>query len=154
MAFERAKEHLKKYGLENKILEFGVSSATVAEAAKAVGCGEAEIAKTLSFIVNEQPILIVVAGDSKINNTKYKAEFHTKAKMLVFEDVERLIGHGVGGVCPFGINEGITVYLDKSLKKFDVMYPACGSSNSAVKLTIEEIEKASNYEKWIDVCKD
>lgn len=154
MAFERAKEHLKKYGLENKILEFDVSSATVAEAAKAVGCGEAEIAKTLSFIVNEQPILIVVAGDSKINNTKYKAEFHTKAKMLVFEDVERLIGHGVGGVCPFGINEGITVYLDKSLKKFDVMYPACGSSNSAVKLTIEEIEKASNYEKWIDVCKD
>lgn len=154
MAFERAKEHLKKYGLENKILEFGVSSATVAEAAKAVGCGEAEIAKTLSFIVNEQPILIVVAGDSKINNTKYKAEFHTKAKMLVFEDVERLIGHGVGGVCPFGINEGITVYLDKSLKKFDVMYPACGSSNSAVKLTIEEIEKASNYKKWIDVCKD
>lgn len=154
MAFERAKEHLKKYGLENKILEFDVSSATVAEAAKAVGCGEAEIAKTLSFIVNEQPILIVVAGDSKINNTKYKAEFHTKAKMLVFEDVERLIGHGVGGVCPFGINEGITVYLDKSLKKFDVMYPACGSSNSAVKLTIEEIEKASNYKKWIDVCKD
>ncbi len=154
MAFERAKEHLKKYGLENKILEFGVSSATVAEAAKAVGCGEAEIAKTLSFIVNEQPILIVVAGDSKINNTKYKAEFHTKAKMLVFEDVERLIGHGVGGVCPFGINEGITVYLDKTLKKFDVMYPACGSSNSAVKLTIEEIEKASNYKKWIDVCKD
>lgn len=154
MAFERAKEHLKKYGLENKILEFDVSSATVAEAAKAVGCGEAEIAKTLSFIVNEQPILIVVAGDSKINNTKYKAEFHTKAKMLVFEDVERLIGHGVGGVCPFGINEGITVYLDKTLKKFDVMYPACGSSNSAVKLTIEEIEKASNYKKWIDVCKD
>ncbi len=154
MAFERAKEHLKKYGLENKILEFDVSSATVAEAAKAVGCGEAEIAKTLSFIVNEQPILIVVAGDSKINNTKYKAEFHTKAKMLVFEDVEKLIGHGVGGVCPFGINEGITVYLDKSLKKFDVMYPACGSSNSAVKLTIEEIEKASNYKKWIDVCKD
>ena len=154
MAFEKAKEHLKKYNLEDRIMVFNVSSATVQDAAKAVGCQEAEIAKTLSFMIDENPILIVVGGNSKINNTKYKAEFHTKAKMLTFDEVEKLIGHGVGGVCPFGVNEGIKIYLDKSLKKFDIIYPACGSSNSAVKLTIEEIEKASNYIKWIDVCKD
>ena len=153
MSFERAKEHLKKYGLENKVMEFPVSSATVEEAAKAVGCEEKEIAKTLSFIVDDKPILIVVAGDCKIDNSKYKAEFHKKAKMIPFADVEELIGHSVGGVCPFGIKEGVTVYLDDSLKRFDTIYPACGSSNSAVKLTIEELEKASNFEKWVDVCK-
>ena len=153
MSFERAKEYLKEYGLENKVMEFPVSSATVEEAAKAVGCKEEEIAKTLSFIVEDKPILIVVAGDCKIDNSKYKAEFHKKAKMIPFNDVEKLIGHNVGGVCPFGIKERVTVYLDDSLKRFDTIYPACGSSNSAVKLTIEELEKASNYEKWIDVCK-
>ncbi len=153
MSFERAKEYLKEYGLENKVMEFPVSSATVEEAAKAVGCEEEKIAKTLSFIVDDKPILIVVAGDCKIDNSKYKAEFHKKAKMIPFSDVENLIGHSVGGVCPFGIKEGVTVYLDDSLKRFDIIYPACGSSNSAVKLTIEELEKASNYEKWIDVCK-
>ena len=153
MSFERAKEYLKEYGLENKVMEFPVSSATVEEAAKAVGCMEEEIAKTLSFIVEDKPILIVVAGDCKIDNSKYKAEFHKKAKMIPFNDVEKLIGHNVGGVCPFGIKERVTVYLDDSLKRFDTIYPACGSSNSAVKLTIEELEKASNYEKWIDVCK-
>ena len=153
MSFEKAKEHLKKYGLEDRVKEFPVSSATVEEAAKAVGCEEEKIAKTLSFIVDDKPILIVVAGDCKIDNSKYKAEFHKKAKMIPFSDVEKLIGHGVGGVCPFGINEGVTVYLDDSLKRFDIIYPACGSSNSAVKLTIEKIKKASNYERWIDVCK-
>ena len=153
MSFERAKEYLKEYGLENKVMEFPVSSATVEEAAKAVGCEEKEIAKTLSFIVDDKPILIVVAGDCKIDNSKYKAEFHKKAKMIPFADVEELIGHSVGGVCPFGIKEGVTVYLDDSLKRFDTIYPACGSSNSAVKLTIEELEKASNFEKWVDVCK-
>lgn len=153
MSFERAKEYLKEYGLENKVMEFPVSSATVEEAAKAVGCKDEEIAKTLSFIVEDKPILIVVAGDCKIDNSKYKAEFHKKAKMIPFNDVEKLIGHNVGGVCPFGIKERVTVYLDDSLKRFDTIYPACGSSNSAVKLTIEELEKASNYEKWIDVCK-
>ena len=153
MSFERAKEYLKEYGLENKVMEFPVSSAIVEEAAKAVGCKEEEIAKTLSFIVEDKPILIVVAGDCKIDNSKYKAEFHKKAKMIPFNDVEKLIGHNVGGVCPFGIKERVTVYLDDSLKRFDTIYPACGSSNSAVKLTIEELEKASNYEKWIDVCK-
>ena len=153
MSFERAKEYLKEYGLENKVMEFPVSSATVEDAAKAVGCNEEKIAKTLSFIVEDKPILIVVSGDCKIDNSKYKAEFHKKAKMIPFNDVEELIGHNVGGVCPFGVNPGVTVYLDNSLKRFDIIYPACGSSNSAVKLTIEELEKASNYEKWVDVCK-
>ena len=153
MSFERAKEYLKELGLENKVKEFPVSSATVEEAAKAVGCEEEKIAKTLSFIVEDKPILIVVAGDCKVDNSKYKAEFHKKAKMIPFTEVEELIGHSVGGVCPFGIKNGVTVYLDESLRRFDTVYPACGSSNSAVKLTIEELEKASKYEKWIDVCK-
>ena len=134
-------------------MEFTVSSATVKEAAKAIDCKEEEIAKTLSFIVSDHPILIVVAGDSKIDNSKFKREFHTKAKMIPFDQVENLIGHAVGGVCPFGVNEGVTVYLDDSLKRFEVIYPACGSANSAVKLTLDELEKASNYQKWVDVCK-
>ena len=153
MSFVKAKEHIKKYGLEDRVMEFDVSSATVGEAAKAVGCEEEEIAKTLSFLVEDGPILIVVAGNCKIENSKYKAEFHKKAKMIPFENVEEFIGHGVGGVCPFGINENVKVYLDVSLKKFEVVYPACGSANSAVKLTVEELEKISNYLKWVDVCK-
>lgn len=153
MSLVRAKEYLKKYGLENKIMEFDVSSATVKEAAKAINCKEGEIVKTLSFIVNDIPILIAVAGDSKIDNSKFKSEFKTKAKMIPFDNVEELIGHGVGGVCPFGINENIEIYLDNSLKRFSIVYPACGSSNSAVKLTLDELEKASNCNKWIDVCK-
>lgn len=153
MSFLKAKENLQKYGLENKIMEFTVSSATVKEAAKAIDCKEEEIAKTLSFIVSDHPILIVVAGDSKIDNSKFKREFHTKAKMIPFDQVENLIGHAVGGVCPFGVDEGVTVYLDDSLKRFEVIYPACGSANSAVKLTLDELEKASNYQKWVDVCK-
>ncbi len=151
--FLKAKEHLEKYGMGNLVSEFDVSSATVGEAAIAVGVSEGEIAKTLSFIVDEKPILIVVAGDVKIDNAKYKAEFHVKAKMIPFEMVEGLVGHAVGGVCPFGINEEVTVYLDESLKRFEIVYPACGSSNSAVKLTIPELEKASGFTKWIDVCK-
>lgn len=153
MSFFKAKENLQKYGLENKIMEFTVSSATVKEAAKAIDCKEEEIAKTLSFIVSDHPILIVVAGDSKIDNSKFKREFHTKAKMIPFDQVENLIGHAVGGVCPFGVNEGVTVYLDDSLKRFEVIYPACGSANSAVKLSLDELENASNYQKWVDVCK-
>ena len=153
MSLERAKEKLKEYGLDDRIMEFDASSATVREAAVAVGCKEEEIAKTLSFCIDEKPILIVVAGDCKIDNGKYKAEFSTKAKMIPFDDVERLIGHAVGGVCPFGINEGVTVYLDSSLKRFEHVYPACGSSNSAIKLSIAELEKTSGYLKWIDVCK-
>jgi len=154
MSLEKVKKHLQKYGLENRIMEFSVSSATVKEAAEALSCKEEEIAKTLSFVVNDEPILIVVAGDKKIDNSKYKAEFHAKAKMIPFEDVEKTIGHEVGGVCPFGINENVTVYLDVSLKRFTSIYPACGSHNSAINLTIEELEKTSNYKAWIDVCKD
>ncbi len=153
MALVKAKEHLKNLGYEDRVMEFSVSSATVAEAAIAVGCEEKEIVKTLSFLVGETPILIAVAGDAKIDNSKYKAEFHTKAKMIPFEDVEGLIGHAVGGVCPFGINEGVEVYLDESIKRLDVLYPACGSSNSAVRLSVAELEETSNYKKWIDVCK-
>lgn len=153
MSIEKAKEHLKKYKLDQNIMEFTTSSATVQEAAIALNCTEGEIAKTLSFLVEEKPILIVVSGDAKIDNSKYKAEFHKKAKMIPHENVEKIIGHQVGGVCPFGINEGVEVYLDKSLQKYKTVYPASGSSNSAVKLTIQELEQASNYQKWIDVCK-
>ena len=153
MSLEKAKKHLEKFNLEDKIMEFTQSSATVEEAAKAIGCKESEIAKTLSFLIEDKPILIVVAGDCKIDNGKYKQEFGKKAKMIPYEEVEKLIGHNVGGVCPFGINENVTVYLDNSLKKFDTIYPACGESNTAVKLTIEELEKTSNYKKWIDGCK-
>lgn len=154
MSLIKAKEHLKKYGLEDKVMEFPISSATVKEAAVALNCKEEQIAKTLSFLIEDKPILIVTSGDQKIDNSKYKAEFHTKAKMIPFEEVEVKIGHGVGGVCPFGINDNITVYLDISLKRFKTVYPACGSSNSAIKLTIEELEKTSKYKKWIDVCKN
>ena len=139
--------------MENRILEFDVSSATVELAAQALHCEGARIAKTLSFHVGDQAILIVTAGDTKIDNAKYKATFGTKAKMLSFEEVEPLIGHGVGGVCPFGINEGVKVYLDESMKRFETVFPACGSSNSAIELTIPELEQYSGYEKWVDVCK-
>lgn len=153
MSLKNAKEHLGKYGLDNKIKEFDTSSATVKEAAIALNCKEAEIAKTLSFLVNNKPILIVTAGNRKIDNSKYKSEFNEKAKMIKADEVEPFIGHKVGGVCPFGINDDVDVYLDISLKDFDIVYPACGSSNSTVKLTIKELEEASNYKEWIDVCK-
>lgn len=154
MSLEIAKNYLKKYHLEGRIMEFTTSSATVEEAAKALNCTEGEIAKTLSFLVEEKPILIVVSGDAKIDNSKYKAEFHKKAKMIPFDQVEGFIGHKVGGVCPFGIKDNVDVCLDESLKKYETIYPACGSSNSAVKLSIPELEQASNYKKWIDVCKE
>ena len=153
MAIERVREYLKQFNIEEKIQEFEVSSATVQLAAAALGCEPERIAKTLSFMVDEKPILIVAAGDAKIDNPKYKAMFHTKAKMIHAEEVEGLIGHAVGGVCPFGINEGVTVYLDESLKRFTTVFPACGSSNSAIELTTPELEKYSGYDSWIDVCK-
>ncbi len=154
MAFERAKEYLKQFGLDSHVMEFKDSSATVELAAKAVGCEPARIAKTLSFQIGEDGIiLVVVAGDARIDNGKYKARFHTKAKMIPAEEVEERVGHSVGGVCPFGVKEGVKVYLDESLKRFDSVYPACGSSNSAVDLTLPELEQASGYEEWVDVCK-
>ena len=153
MSIIKAREYLKKYNYDDKILEFPVSSATVSEAALALNCEEGEIAKTLSFLIDDKPVLIVVGGDYKIDNSKYKSEFHVKAKMIPFNDVELLIGHAAGGVCPFGINEGISVYLDISLKEHEYIYPACGSSNSAIKLSINELEELANYQKWINVCK-
>lgn len=153
MSFLKAKEHLQKFNLDKNILEFDSSSATVSEAAQVINCKEEEIAKTLSFLVNDKAILVVMAGDKKIDNTKFKEGFKVKAKMLAFNDVENLIGHEIGGVCPFGIKENVNVYLDISLKKFEIIYPACGSCNSAVKLTLRELEKASNFKNWVDVCK-
>ena len=153
MSIERAREYLKKYGVEDRILEFDVSSATVELAAQALGCEGARIAKSLSFIVDDGPILVVAAGDAKVDNVKFKAAFHTKAKMPHGEEVEKLIGHGIGGVCPFGVNENVKVYLDVSMKRFEVMYPACGSGNSAIGLTLEELERLSQCVGWVDVCK-
>lgn len=153
MAIEKARGHLKKYGLSEKIREFEVSSATVELAAQALGCEPQRIAKTLSFKVSDSCILIVCAGDAKIDNPKYKAKFETKAKMLSSPEVEPSVGHAVGGVCPFGINEGVRVYLDESLKRFETVFPACGSSNSAIELTIPQLEEASEFLEWIDVCK-
>lgn len=154
MAIEKVKEYFEVYGLENKILEFDSSSATVELAAQAVGCEGKRIAKTLSFLINDKAILIVVAGDAKIANAKYKARFNTKAKMIPTDQVEELIGHGIGGVCPFAINEGVDVYLDESLKRFDTVFPAAGSANSAIELTIEDLEKYSKSIEWVDICKD
>ncbi len=153
MSIERVRNYFSKYGVENRIQEFSVSSATVDLAAEALHTEGKRIAKSLSFMVDETPILIVAAGDAKIDNSKFKAQFHTKAKMLGFNEVEPLIGHAVGGVCPFGINEGVNVYLDISLKRFETVFPACGSANSAIELTISELEKYSNFLAWIDVCK-
>lgn len=153
MAIEKAKEYFRQWDMSDKIREFDVSSATVELAAQAIGCEPKRIAKTLSFMVDEKAILIVVAGDAKIDNPKYKVQFSTKAKMLTLDEVLNLTGHAVGGVCPFGINDGVIVYLDESLKRFNTVFPACGSSNSAIELTIAELEKHSNYSLWIDVCK-
>ena len=151
MSIERVKEYFKKFGIEDRVIEFDVSSATVELAAKALNCEPGEIAKTLSFMVGESPILIVMSGDVKTSNSKFKQVFGQKATMLSYDQAENLIGHKVGGVCPFAINNGVKVYLDISLKKYDKVYPACGSSNSAIGLSINELEKYSNYVEWIDV---
>lgn len=153
MSIAKVKEFFKAKGIDDKIQEFELSSATVALAAKALNCEEQRIAKTLSFHVGDDVILVVAAGDAKIDNAKYKAQFGTKAKMLSFEEVEPLIGHAVGGVCPFAVNDGIKTYLDISLKRFTTVFPACGSSNSAIELTPDELEQYSNSIDWIDVCK-
>lgn len=154
MSFVRAKAYLKKFNLEDRIMEFPVSSKTVDEAALAINCRREEIGKSLSFLVNDKPIIVVVSGDSKIDNGKYKKEFLTKAKMIPYDAVLKLIGHDVGGVCPFGVNDDVSVYLDISLKKLEIVYPACGTSNSGVKLTVAELEKIGNIKKWVDVCKN
>lgn len=156
MAIEKVKEYFRSLNMEERVLEFPVSSATVELAAQAVGCEPARIAKSLSFLLGDDKAILVVvaAGDAKVDNAKYKAKFGTKAKMLKAEQVEPMIGHAIGGVCPFAINEGVVVYLDESLKRFVTVYPACGSSNSAIELTLEELERYSNATEWVDVCKD
>ena len=154
MSVERVKEYLKRFGLDGRVIEFTVSSATVALAAEALHCEPGRIAKSLTFMVNGEPVMILASGDARIDNRKYKEEFGTKAKMLTPEEVKELIGHEVGGVCPFAVNEGVKVCLDKSLKKYDTVYPACGSSSSAIPLTIAELEKCSGYTKWVDVSKE
>lgn len=153
MSIEKVREYMKNFGYEEKILEFSVSSATVELAAKALNTEGARIAKTLSFLLDSGAILIVAAGDARIDNKKYKGLFHQKAKMLSPEQVDELIGHSIGGVCPFAVNDGVTVYLDESLKRFETVFPACGSSNSAIELTIPELEKLSGYKEWVDISK-
>jgi prolyl-tRNA editing enzyme YbaK/EbsC (Cys-tRNA(Pro) deacylase) len=151
MSIERARAHLAKFGLESKIREFSVSSATVSLAAEALGTEPRRIAKSLSFALGDKAILIIAAGDARIDNRKYREKFGAKAKMLASEDVERLIGHAVGGVCPFGIEEGVEVYLDISLRRFLTVFPAVGTAASAIELTIPELELASSFTEWVDV---
>lgn len=152
MSIERVRAFMRERNMEDRILEFDVSSATVALAAEAVGCAPERIAKTLSFLVDGGAVLVVAAGDARVDNPKFKAQFHTKAKMLTPEEAVNLVGHAVGGVCPFAVNEGVKVYLDESLRRFETVFPACGSSNSAIELTLPELEQLSGGE-WIDVCK-
>lgn len=154
MSAEKVKQYFEGFGIADRIKEFNVSSATVELAAQAIGCEPQRIAKSLTFIVGDEPVMIVAAGDARIDNPKYKAQFGAKAKMLTPEQAVELIGHAVGGVCPFAVNDGVTIYLDESLKRFDTVFPACGSSNSAIELTIAELEKYSGFKSWVDVCKD
>ena len=153
MSIEKCRAFFAARNMEDQVLEFPVSSATVELAAQAVGVIPARIAKTLSFWVGEHPVLIVAAGDAKVDNAKYKARFGAKAKMLSHEEAASVIGHAVGGVCPFAVNEGVRVFLDESIKRFSTVFPAAGSSNSAIELTIPEMESYSGYEAWVDVCK-
>lgn len=153
MSIDRVRGYFRERGIEDRIREYETSSATVELAAQAAGCEPARIAKTLSFRVGEDIVLVVAAGDTRIDNQKFKARFGCKAKMLAFEEVEPAIGHAVGGVCPFAVNEGVSVYLDESLRRFESVFPACGSENSAIELTIAELEDLSGSLGWIDVCK-
>jgi len=153
MSYERARDHLERLGYADRIHLFDVSSATVELAATALGCEPGHIAKSLAFSVLDSPVIILAAGNVKIDNSKYKHFFGQKAKMLSREDTELLTGHAVGGVCPFGVNNGVKIYTDVSLKNFDTVYPACGTSNSAVKFTPQELFEASFSIEWIDVCK-
>ena len=153
MSIQKVSEYLAAYGAADRIREFDVSSATVELAAKALGCAESRIAKTLSFMLGDRVVLVVAAGDVKVDNRKYKDFFGGKAKMLAREDAERITGHAVGGVCPFAVNDGVEVWLDESLKRFGTVFPACGSASSAIELTLDELEKFSRAKGWTDVCK-
>lgn len=154
MAIEKVREAFRAWKIEDRILEFDTSSATVELAAQALQCPPERIAKTLSFLVDGRAVLIVAAGDAKIDNARFKAQFQTKAKMLTPEQAEDMVGHAVGGVCPFGVNDGVSVYLDTSLQRFETVFPACGSSNSAIEMTLPELARYSGSLAWIDVCKN
>ena len=154
MSIDKVRAYFQTLGIANRIMEYDVSSATVELAAQAVGVEGKRIAKTLSFLVNGSCILVVAAGDAKIDNPKFKAQFHCKAKMLSHDAVPEFVGHAVGGVCPFAVKDGVKVYLDASLKRFETVFPACGSSNSAIELSVSELEEYARYEAWVDVCKD
>ena len=154
MSLEKAEKYLEEKGFLDHVIELEASTATVTEAAEALHVEPGMIAKTMSFLQNNKAVLILTEGTARVDNRKYKDTFHIKAKMIPFDEVEALVGHAPGGVCPFGINEGIEVYLDESLKKFKTVYPACGNSQSAVKMSLEELEDASNYVSWVDVCKE
>ena len=153
MSLVKAEEDLKKKGMQDRVIHLAASTATVAEAAEALGVEPGMIAKTLSFLQEEKPVLILTEGTAKIDNRKYKDTFHIKAKMIPFEEVETQVGHAPGGVCPFGINENVIVYLDESLRQFENVYPAAGDDHSAVKLTVDELEKIAGATGWVDVCK-
>lgn len=153
MSFEKAADYLRKLGLEDRIIVPDRSSATVELAAQAIGVTPGEIAKTLSLLTKEGPVLVIAEGTARLDNRKYKDTFHTKAKMIPGEDVEALVGHAPGGVCPFGINEGIPVYMDESLRKYETVYPAAGDDHSAVRLSVAELESAAGAIGWVDVCK-
>ena len=154
MSIEAVRTYFQTLGIADRIQEFPVSSATVELAAQALNCAPERIAKTLSFKVDDTPILIVAAGDAKVDNSKFKGQFHTKAKMLTPDEAAELVGHAVGGVCPFAVKDGVAVYLDESLKRFQTVFPACGSANSAIELTIPELEQYSGSSQWVDVCKN
>ena len=154
MSLEKAEEYLKNKGMLDHVIRLEDSTATVVEAAQALGVEPGMIAKTMSFLQDDQPVLILTEGTARIDNRKYKDTFHVKSKMIPFDEVESQIGHAPGGVCPFGINEGVNVYLDESLRQFDIVYPAAGDDHSAVKLSIEELEQISGAEGWVDVCKE
>ena len=152
MAFEKAKAYLEEFGLADRIIVTEHSSATVAEAAEALGCEEAMIAKTLSFLQGDRPVLILADGLARIDNRKYKDRFGCKARMIPAEQVETLVGHDIGGVCPFGVNEGVRIFLDESLRKHETVYPAAGTDHSGVRLTITELELCCRHPEWVDVC--
>ncbi|KMO87187.1 EbsC/YbaK protein [Megasphaera cerevisiae DSM 20462] len=154
MSIEKVKNYFSQWGMENHVLELDHSSATVQEAAEALHTEGKRIAKSMSFLVEDRPILVIFAGDARVDNHKYKQRFHQKASMIKHDDVERLIGHPVGGVCPFAIKPGVDVFLDESLKRFDTVFPACGTANSAIELTIPELEQYSHAKEWVDVSKD
>lgn len=153
MSIQKVREYFAQWGMEDRVQELSQSSATVEEAAAALYTEGKRIAKSMSFLVDDQPILVIFAGDARVDNHKFKMRFHKKATMIKHDDVERLIGHPVGGVCPFAINPGVTVYLDESLQRFQTVFPACGSANSAIELTLPELETYSHAKEWVDVSK-